>query len=160
MNVLGGPLIRVLPLLIALWLHPSVALAVSPVDIALDPKSPGVAISPNFIGLSYEMSLVGAATNGGRLFSPVNKPLIKMFQTLEIQSLRVGGNTAERANVKIPDKADIDSLFAFARDAGVKVIYTLRLSDSNQVEAAKTAKYIMDNHLMKRRGSRSDDRCL
>jgi hypothetical protein len=48
--------------------------------------------------------------------------------------------------VKVPDKADIDSLFAFARAAGVQVIYTLRLSDSNQVAAAKTAKYIMDNY--------------
>jgi len=68
------------------------------------------------------MSLVDPATNGAYFFSPANKPLVKMFQTLGIQSLRVGGNTAERATVKIPDKADIDSLFGFARAAGVKVI--------------------------------------
>ena len=60
--------------------------------------------------------------------------------------MRVGGNTAERATVKIPDKADVDSLFGFARAASVKVIYTLRLSDSNVVDAAKTAKYIVDNY--------------
>ena len=135
-----------LPSLIAVCLYPGVILAASSVDIALDPKSPSAAISSNFVGLSYEMSLVGAATNGAYFFTPANKPLLRMFQTLGIQSLRVGGNTAERATVKIPDKADIDSLFAFARAAGVKVIYTLRLSDSNQVAAAKTAKYIMDNY--------------
>jgi hypothetical protein len=137
---------KALPLLGAFCLYPGVILAASSVEIALDLKSPGSAISPSFVGLSYEMSLVGAATNGGYFFSPANKPLVKMFQTLGIQSLRVGGNTAERATVKVPDKADIDSLFAFARVAGVQVIYTLRLSDSNQVEAAKTAKYIMDNY--------------
>jgi hypothetical protein len=121
-------------------------LADTAVEITVDPKSPGALISPDFVGLSYEMSLVNAATNGAHFFSPTNKALVSMFKTLGIQSLRVGGNTAERSTVKVPDKADIDSLFAFARAAGVKVIYTLRLSDSNQVEAAKTAKYIMDNY--------------
>jgi hypothetical protein len=41
------------------------------------------------------MSLVGPATNGAYFFTQANKPLVKMFQTLGIQSLRVGGNTAE-----------------------------------------------------------------
>ena len=121
-------------------------LAESSVIIAVDPKISGAMVSSNFIGLSYEMSLVAPAENGGHFFSPANKPLIKMFQTLGIQSLRVGGNTAERATVKIPDKADIDSLFAFARSAGVKVIYTLRLNGNDPIDAAKTAKYIMDNY--------------
>ena len=48
--------------------------------------------------------------------------------------------------MKIPNKADIDSLFAFARAAGVKVIYTLRLSGTEPADAAQTAKYIMDNY--------------
>jgi len=138
MNNPAAFLRNVLPSLIAICLYPGVILAASSVDIALDLKSPYAAISSNFVGLSYEMWLVGAATNGAYFFTPANKPLLRMFQTLGIQSLRVGGNTAERATVKIPDKADIDSLFAFARAAGVKVIYTLRLSDSNQVAAANS----------------------
>jgi hypothetical protein len=146
MNKQTAFLKKVLPALIAFCLYPGVVLAASSVDIALDPKSPGAMISSNFIGLSYEMSLVCPATNGECFFNPANKPLIKMFQTLGIQSLRVGGNTAERATVKIPDKADIDSLFAFARSAGVKVIYTLRLNGNDPIDAAKTAKYIMDNY--------------
>ncbi len=132
--------------LIALCMCSGVTLAASAVDITIGSKSTGLMISSNFIGLSYEMSLVGPATNGGYFFNPANKALVKMFQTLGIRSLRVGGNTAERATVKVPDKADIDSLFGFARAAGVKVIYTLRLSDTNLVGAAATAKYIMDNY--------------
>ena len=146
MNIPSGFLKKALPSLIAFCLYPGAILVASSVDIALGPKSPGTTISSNFIGLSYEMSLVGAATNGGHFFNPANKPLVKMFQTLGIQSLRVGGNTAERETVKIPDKADIDSLFAFARAAGVKVIYTLRLNGTDPVDAAKTAKYIVDNY--------------
>ncbi len=136
----------VLPSLIALRLCSGTILAASFVDIAVDTKSPGATISSNFIGLSYEMSLVDPSENGEHFFSPENQPLIKLFQTLGVQSLRVGGNTAELATVKIPDQADIDSLFAFARAAGVKVIYTLRLSGDNPVAAAQTAKYIMDNY--------------
>jgi hypothetical protein len=146
MNKQSSLLEKVLPLLIAFWLYPGVILAASFVNITLDPKSPGATISSTFIGLSYEMSLVGPATNGGHFFNQANKPLVKMFQTLGIQSLRVGGNTAERETVKIPDKTDIDSLFAFARAAGVKVIYTLRLSGTEPVDAAKTVKYITDNY--------------
>jgi hypothetical protein len=146
MNTLAAFLKKFLPALIAFCLNPVGIRAASSVDITLDPKSPGATISSNFIGLSYEMSLVGPATNGAHFFNQANKPLVKMFRTLGIQSLRVGGNTAERETVKIPDKADIDSLFAFARAAGVKVIYTLRLNGTEPVDAAKTAKYIGDNY--------------
>ena len=146
MNRLAAFLRTVLRLLIAFCLYPGVLLAASSVDITLEPQSPGATISSDFIGLSYEMSLVDPATNGEYFFSPANKPLVKTFQTLGIQSLRVGGNTAERETVKIPDKADIDSLFAFARAAGVKVIYTLRLTGNKPADAAKTAKYIVDNY--------------
>ena len=137
---------EVLPSLIAFCLCSGVTLAASSVDITLDSKSPGATISSNFIGLSYEMSLVCPAQNGEYFFNPANEPLIKLFQTLGIQSLRVGGNTADRVTVKIPDKADIDSLFAFARAAGVKIIYTIRLNGNDPVDAAETAKYIMDNY--------------
>jgi hypothetical protein len=146
MNVRAAFLRIVLSSLIAYCLYPSVLLAASSVDITLDPKSSGAAISSDFIGLSYEMSLVDSASNGEYFFSAANKPLVKMFQTLGIRSLRVGGNTAERDTVKIPDKTDIDSLFGFARVAGVKVIYTLRLTGNSPVDAAKTAKYIVDNY--------------
>ncbi len=130
----------------ALCLFPCVMFAEPSVDITVEPKSAGATNSPDFIGLSYEMSTVDAAANGEHFFSPANKPLVNMFRRLGVRSLRVGGNTAERDTVKIPDKVDIDNLFGFARAAGVRVIYTLRLSNSNLVETAQTAKYIMDHY--------------
>ena len=132
--------------LIAFCLCAEAVLAGISVDLVLDPKSPGATISSNFIGLSYEMSLVNPAQNGAYFFTPANQPLIQMFRTLEIKNLRVGGNTADRVTVKIPDASDIDSLFAFARQAGVKVIYTLRLNGNDPADAAETAKYIMDHY--------------
>jgi Glycosyl hydrolase family 79 C-terminal beta domain len=129
--------------LIALCFCSGATLAASSVDIAVDPNFPGATISSNFIGLSYEMSLVDAAKNGHHFFTPANQPLIKLFRTLGVKSLRVGGNTAELSTVKIPDSADIDSLFAFARAAKVNVIYTLRLSGDHPEADAQTAKYIM-----------------
>jgi hypothetical protein len=146
MNIPAACMRNAFPLLIVFCLFSSASLATSSVEITLDPKSPGAVISSDFIGLSYEMSLVDPATNGEYFFSPTNRPLIQLFRTLGIQSLRVGGNTAERDTVRIPDKADIDRLFGFARAAGVKVIYTLRLNGNTPADAARTAKYIVDNY--------------
>jgi hypothetical protein len=58
--------------------------------------------------------------------------LIQIFRTLGIKSLRVGGNTADRVTVKVPGQPDIDSLFAFAKAAGVKVLYTLRFNEGEE----------------------------
>ena len=69
-----------------------------------------------------------------------------MFRTLGIKSLRVGGNTAERETVPIPAKADIDHLFAFAKAAGVKVIYTLRLKGADPQADADLARYILERY--------------
>ena len=77
MNKQTAFLKQVLPSLIAFCLCSGVTLAASSVDITLDSKSPGATISSNFIGLSYEMSLVCPATNGEYFFNPANEPLIK-----------------------------------------------------------------------------------
>ncbi len=124
----------------------TIALADSPITVVLDPKNAGALVPEGFSGLSYEMALVLPSGNGKYYFSPGNQPLIRMFQTLGIKTLRVGGNTADRPTVKVPEPADIDSLFAFATRAGVKVIFTLRLRDSSPEDAAKVAKYVMDHY--------------
>jgi hypothetical protein len=125
----------------ASWLH-----AQSPITISVDTKHPGVAISPDFPGLSFELSQLLPDGNGLRYFRPDNQPLITLFQTLGIKNLRVGGNTSDRNAKKLPDNADIDSLFAFAKAADVKVIYCLRLHDGNPEQDAAVAKYIMDHY--------------
>jgi hypothetical protein len=132
----------------ATYLLSGQVLAQSPVTVTLNPKelASGAAVSPEFIGLSFEMEKVLPDGNGKYYFSPENKPLIAMFKTLGIKSLRVGGNTADRPTLNVPAKSDLDSLFAFAKAAGVKIIFTLRMREGNPKVAADLAKYIMDHY--------------
>lgn len=92
------------------------------------------------------MSLVLPAANGVHYFRPDNRPLIQLFRTLGIKNLRIGGNTSDRDAKKLPGEADLDSLFGFAKAAGVKVIYCLRLHDGDPQTDAQTVKYIMDHY--------------
>src|ERR1700744_5632251 len=114
---------------LALLLAAALSAGAESTVVTIDPKSPGAEISPDFIGLSYEMSTVLPDRDGRYFFRADNKPLIQLFHTLGVKSLRVGANTADRESVRVPGKPDIDSLFAFAKAADVKVLYTLRLNE-------------------------------
>jgi type 1 glutamine amidotransferase len=113
------------------------------VTVARDSKQPGRPIPSSFLGLSFEVAQLLPATNGQHYFRPGNHPLINLFHTLGIKSLRIGGNTSDRDAKQLPSEADIDSLFAFAERAGLKVIYCLQLHNGNPQAAAKTVKYIL-----------------
>jgi hypothetical protein len=113
--------------------------------VTVDTKLPGVAIPAGFSGLSFEVALVLPGPNGVHYFRPDNLPLITLFHTLGIQHLRIGGNTSDRDAKRLPSEADLDSLFAFAKAAGVKVIYCLRLRNGNPQEDAKVVRHIMDH---------------
>lgn len=101
-------------------------------------------IPADFTGISFETKRILADESypGHHLFSPENSHLVALFKTLGIHSLRIGGNTADRANVPMPETADIDALFSFAQAADTKVIYTLRMKDTAPETVAPTAKYI------------------
>lgn len=116
------------------------------VSLSLDPARPGTSLSSNFCGLSYETALVLRGRQGGYFFDAGNTPLVRMFQTLRIRCLRIGGNTAERESVPVPTPEDIDHLFAFAAVAGVNVIYTLPLYRGNPAEDAALAKYVLEHY--------------
>ena len=118
----------------------------SPVTIALDPQHPGAVIAPDFSGLSFEVSLVLPAANGVHYFRPDNQPLINLFHAFGIKNLRIGGNTSDRDARQLPGEADLDSLFGFAKAAGVKMIYCLRLRNGNAQADASTVKYIMSHY--------------
>src|SRR5439155_11608489 len=114
----------------------------TPVTVTIDPTKTGATTSQTFAGLSFETALM-LPKNGHRYFRPDNTALLAMFKQLNIRSLRIGGNTADRETVPVPSEADIDSLFEFARAADVKVLYTLRLKGHDDpFDAAKVAKYI------------------
>src|SRR5580704_11029479 len=116
------------------------------VTITFDPQHPGAGIAPDFSGLSFEMSLLLPNEDGVRYFRPGNLPLINLFHTLGIKNLRIGGNTSDRDVKRLPEEADLDSLFEFAKAAGVKVIYCLRLHNGDPQADAVTAKYIMSRY--------------
>ena len=98
-------------------------------------------IAPLFMGLSYEMALV-LPHAGKYYFDASDKALVNTFRTLGIKSLRVGANAVDNPKVAVPQEKDIDSLFAFARAAGVKVIYSFRLENGDPAVSARLAAYI------------------
>jgi hypothetical protein len=127
---------------------PRTAHAESPLTISLDVQSahPGLEVSPDFVGVSYETQMLLPSKEGKHYFGPSNTSLVAMFKALGIKSLRVGGNTADRPAIPLPSHADIDELFAFAKATDAKVIYTLRMREGDPKDASQTAKYILDHY--------------
>ena len=126
---------------------PATPPADAPVTVNIDTTALGTKIAPDYAGLSYETKIELPTDDGKYYFRADNKPLIQMFQTLGVTNLRVGGNSVDGKAVKIPEQADIDSLFQFAKAANVKVIYSFRLRDGgNPQQSADQAKYIHDNY--------------
>src|SRR5262245_31894050 len=121
-------------------------LAADRVVISVETRSPGAPISENALGVSYETSLMLSDKEGKRYFRADNEPLVTMFKTLGIKSLRIGGNSVDAAEIPVPTAADIVPLFEFAKAAGVKVIYSVRLQDGDPQSAAGLAKAIGDRY--------------
>jgi hypothetical protein len=120
--------------------------AESPVTVSVDIEEAFAVISPDFTGLSFEVSTLLPGENGVRYFRPDNQPLINLFHTLGVKNLRIGGNSSDRDAKGLPTTADMDSLFAFAKAAGVKVIYCLRLHNGDPQADAAMVKYIMAHY--------------
>jgi hypothetical protein len=118
----------------------------APVTLTIDPSKAGARIGDRFLGLSYETEQLLPDAAGRRYFRPDNAALINLFKTIGVKSLRVGGNSVDRPVTAIPTAADVDSLFAFARAADAKVIYSVRLQDGDARSAATIAKHIYDHH--------------
>lgn len=115
--------------------------------VTADTSAQGIAIPPDFVGLSFETADTLPKSDGTYPYFRVsNRDLIQLFHTLGIRSLRIGGNTSDRPGVAVPDTRDIDELFGFAKAADAKVIYTLRLRDSSPEKDAPLAKYLEDHY--------------
>ncbi len=145
-SIISRRLTQLALLIAAIGPLPAVGATEVPIVVTVDASRPGPAIAPNFAGLSYEVSTVRPNPDGVHYFRSDNVPLVTIFRTLGIKSLRVGGNTSDRNVRQLPSEADLDNLFAFAKAADVKVIYCLRLHDGDPAAAAATAKYIMDRY--------------
>jgi len=117
-----------------------------PVTISLGLQKDGAEVSPDFMGLSFEVSQLMPREDGSHYFSLQNKPLLQLFRTLGIRNLRIGGNTSDRDARQLPAESDLDSLFGFAGAANVKIIYCLRLKDGDPQSDAHIVKYILDRY--------------
>jgi hypothetical protein len=112
-------------------------LAQAPITLTVDTASRQFRVPDDFAGLGFETKSVVSNTYGvsGNFFSPANIELITLFRNTGIRNIRVGGGTVdgsggdEHCVTPTPSFADIDNLFAFARAADVKVIYSVRLLD-------------------------------
>ncbi|MES2921833.1 MAG: hypothetical protein V4819_09805 [Verrucomicrobiota bacterium] len=114
--------------------------------VAVKSSQPGIEISEDVLGLSFETSIMLPDKEGVRYFRPDNEKLITLFRTIGIKSLRIGGNSVDDPKIPIPTEGDVRSLFDFARKAGVKVMYSFRLQDGDPASAAGLAKLIYDNY--------------
>lgn len=121
---------------------PTGAYAQPTVTVHVDTNKTGRAIPADFTGLSFESANLIPDKKGMYLFTDQNKDLINLFRTIGIKNLRVGGGTADGPEFAIPRPADIDQLFAFAKAADVRVIYTLRLLNGSVEDDAEIASYI------------------
>jgi hypothetical protein len=99
------------------------------VSVSLSPQSPGITIPSDFLGISYEGRILLPDSSGGHFLTKSNAPLLTMFKTLGIKSIRVGGNSSELPDVN-PTDNDRLGLFNFARAANISVIFNLRTKTS------------------------------
>ena len=109
--------------------------------VAITDDGTGSQLSPRFMGLSYEMSLV-LPRNGKYYFDAKDQALVNTFHALGVKSLRVGAAAVDNPKISVPQEKDIDALFTFARAADVKVIYSFRLKDGDPTVSARLAAYI------------------
>jgi hypothetical protein len=101
------------------------------VTIRFGVEPAGPAVPDDFAGLGFERGPLNPGNAGvqGYLFNPENDSLVTLFRNLGLHNLRLGGGSVDNM---FPAGADgdftgIDNLFAFARVAGVQIIYTLRM---------------------------------
>jgi hypothetical protein len=119
------------------WRHPRAGAqptgqaVVHPVTIRIDAEPPGPVVPDDFAGLGFERGPLNPGNAGvaGYLFRPENDSLVTLFRNMGLRNLRLGGGSVDNM---FPAGADgdftgIDNLFGFARVAGLKVIYTLRM---------------------------------
>jgi hypothetical protein len=103
-----------------------------PVMIRIDATRAGPVVPHDFAGLGFERGPLNPGNAGvaGYLFSPANDSLVTLFRNLGLRNLRIGGGSVDDmspAGAGSDGFTGVDSLFAFASVAQVKVIYTLRL---------------------------------
>jgi len=118
---------------------------VRPVTINVRDADKSPALTPRFLGLSYEISQL-SPHNGHYYFSTNDTALVNLFKTLGVESIRVGANAVDDPAMTVPEEKDIDNFFTFARIVDARVIYSFRLKNGNPNQAAHLAAYIASRY--------------
>src|SRR6266851_80137 len=103
-----------------------------PITITIDAEHSGPVVPDDFAGLSFERGPLNPGNAGvtGYLFDPENDSLVRLFRTLGLRNLRIGGGSVDQrmpAGTGRDGFRGVDRLFAFAAEAGAQVIYSFRL---------------------------------
>ena len=123
---------------------PSLFATQDTVSITLQPSKPGIQIPSDFAGLSFETSNLTIGT-----FKPSKDTLIRLLNTLNLKSLRIGGNSVDKDTFNtISSKyhittSEIDSFYLCIQKTPAKVLMGVMLGgDNNPSLIAKQTSYI------------------
>lgn len=113
------------------------------VTVTIESRPHGYEIPVNFAGVSIFTGTQVRDHKGvpGNLFSASNTQLVTLFKSAGLHHLRLGATGSPKSGSKNLNHEDIDALFAFAKAADIKVIYSLHF-----IDGPATAKYVWDNY--------------
>ena len=103
-------------------------------------------IPDDYLGLSYESKMLVPNEEGTYYFDTDNQALLNILKTLGIRNIRIGGSSTDNPNDPLPTLEDVDKFFQFAREAGVRVIYSVRLRDGDPEYARGVARLIQNKY--------------
>jgi hypothetical protein len=128
--------------------------AAAPAQVTVHPDRPGMAIPADFLGLSYEKSVLADAH-----FRPDNAEMVNLCRNLGGAVLRLGGNRVDTTywlhlpagkthmpSNSVPQvigKPALDNLYGFAQACGWRVIHGLNLAANDPAMAADEAAYAL-----------------
>ncbi len=122
--------------------------------VVLSPFTPGYQIPQDFAGLSFEKN----SLNRG-YWGPSKDTLIQFFKTLQIQSVRIGGNSVDKdtlSNIATGTRytvANLDSFYQFIQGAGCQVLHGLNFGGYfNPSLASKEVDYVTGKYAANMRG--------
>jgi hypothetical protein len=125
----------------------------APVQVTIDTDHPSFSITPDYLGLSFEMT----AITDSNYFNPDNTVFIRFIKNLGTGVLRIGANSVDKTfwsgQPRYPSMAtdsiassDIDRFSLFIHAVQWKTIFGLNCGgDFNPSTAADEAKYVSDD---------------
>lgn len=118
------------------------------ISIVLNSAVPGKTIAPDFAGLSFEKNVLNK-----NYFSAHKDTLIRFFQTLGLQSIRIGGNSVDKDTLSSNatsthfTRAEIDSLYGFIKNVPCKTFIGVNFGgDFNPSLSSTEVSYLLQHY--------------